>query len=92
MRDDVFHLVKKHVNSPDELPFDELVKEIRRTIRWQEWSRREYEISVGDAFETDINQFEKWDCAQQAEPNMEAIARECIYQYKQWLKEKTTKK
>ena len=66
--------------------FEGLVHEIRRTIRWQEWSRREYEISVGDAFEEDCTKLEKWDCARQCEPNMEMIAREVIYQYKQFLK------
>lgn len=63
--------------------FDALVKEIDTTIRWQEHWRREYEISVGDAFEDDCSKLEKWDCYQLAQPNMEMIARECIYQYKQ---------
>ena len=67
--------------------FDALVKEIDNTIRWQEWSRREYEISVGDAFEDDCNKLEKWDCYKQAHANMEMITREVIYQYKQQLKE-----
>ena len=67
--------------------FDALVKEIDSIIHWQEWSRREYEISVGDAFTTDCNKLEKWDCYQQAEPNIEMITREVIYQYKKQLKE-----
>ena len=46
--------------------FDALVKEINSIIHWQEWGRREYEISVGDAFTTDCNKLEKWDCYQQA--------------------------
>ena len=69
--------------------FDALVKEIDSIIRWQEWGRREYEISVGDAFETDYNKLEKIDCYQQARPNMEMITREVIYQYKQQLKGKS---
>lgn len=48
--------------------FDALVKEIDSIIRWQEWSRREYEVSVGDAFETDCEKLEKWDCYGQANP------------------------
>jgi hypothetical protein len=67
--------------------FDALVKEIDSIILWQEWSRCEYEISVGDVFTTDCNKLEKWDCYQQTKPNMEMIAREVIYQYKQQLKE-----
>ena len=63
--------------------FDALVKEIDSIIRWQEWSRREYEVSVGDAFEKDCKKLEKWDCYGQAKPNMKMIAREVIWQYKQ---------
>lgn len=62
--------------------FDALCKEIDRTIAWQEWSRREYEISVGDAFETDCSKLEKWDCYSQCKPNIPMITRELIYQYK----------
>ena len=36
--------------------FDALVEEIDRTIAWQERGRREYEVSVGDAFETDCEE------------------------------------
>ena len=86
--------VKKYLRSPKnfkyerqgEKPiygFDALCKEIERTIMWQEWGRREYEISVGDAFEDDCRRLEKWDCFMQAKPNIPMIARECIYQYKE---------
>ena len=66
--------------------FDALVKEIDSIIHWQEWGRCEYEISVGDSFETDCNKLEKWDCYVQAKPNMVIIAHEVIRQYKQQLK------
>ena len=66
--------------------FDALVEEIKRTIAWQEYGRREYEVSVGDAFETDINNYEKWDTYSQAKPNMAIIAHEVIRQYKEQLK------
>ena len=66
--------------------FDALVEEIDRTIKWGEWSKREYEISVGDAFETDINKLEKWDTYSQAHPNAEIIAYTVIRQYKEQLK------
>ena len=68
--------------------FDALVKEIDSIIRWQEWSRREYEVSVGDAFETDCEKLEKWDCYGQAKPNMKMITYEVIRQYKEQKKEK----
>lgn len=68
--------------------FDGLCEEIKSLIMWQEWARREYEISVGDAFEDDLSKFEKWDCYYQCVPNIPMITREVIWQYKQQLKEK----
>ena len=66
--------------------FDALVEEIDGIIKWGEWSKREYEISVGDAVETDINKLEKWDTYSQAHPNVEIIAYTVIRQYKEQLK------
>ena len=63
--------------------FDALVKELDGIIAWQEHWQREYEISVGDLFETDCNKLEKWDCYGQAHMNIETISREIIRQYKQ---------
>lgn len=68
--------------------FEALVEEINRTIAFQEYGRREYECSVGDAFVTDCNKLEKIDCYYQSKPNMEIIAREVIFQYKKQLREK----
>ena len=67
--------------------FDALVKEIDSIIAWQEYGRREYECSVGDAFEDNCENLEKWDCYGQAHMNMEMIAREVIRQYKAQKKE-----
>ena len=91
--------VKKYLRSPKSFKyesfhkdvepiygFEALVKEIDSIIRWQEWSRRQYEISVSDAFETNIDKLEKWDCYMQAKPNMTIIAHEVIRQYKEQLK------
>ena len=69
--------------------FDALVEEIRRTIAWQENGRRQYEISVSDAFTTDCTKLEKWDTYSQAKPNMVIIAHEVIRQYKEQKKENT---
>ena len=90
--------IKKYLRSPKNYKyerygedtlygFEGLCKEIERIIQWQEWSRREYEISVGDAFEKDCDYLEKWDCYMQAKSNIPMIARECIYQYKEQRKE-----
>ena len=66
--------------------FDALVKELDGIVKCEEWSRREYEVSVGDAFEDNCEKLEKWDCYGQAHMNMEMIAREVIWQYKQQKK------
>ena len=68
--------------------FDAFVRELDRTIAWQERGRREYEVSVGDAFEDDCEKLEKWDCYGQAHMNIEMIAREVIRQYKEQKKTK----
>ena len=66
--------------------FGAFVKELDGIIAWQEHWRREYEISVGDLFETDCNKLEKWDTYSQAKPNMVIIAHEVIRQYKEQKK------
>ena len=66
--------------------FDAFVRELDRIIKSEEWSRRQYEVSIGDAFTTNCEKLEKWDCYGQAKPNMEIIAREVIWQYKQQKK------
>ena len=92
--------VKKFIRSPKNFTyksfdgkeilhgFDAFVKELDGIIAWQEKFRREYEVSVGDLFETDCNKLEKWDCYGQAHMNIEMIAHEVIRQYKQQKKEK----
>lgn len=62
--------------------FDGFVEELRTLIMWQEWGRCEYEILVSGTHTRKVEP-EKWDCYMQALPNIEAIAREVIYQYKQ---------
>lgn len=66
--------------------FNALCRMIDGIIKWQEWSRSEYEISVGAPFEKDISNLQKIDCYEQCKKNIPAITRECIYQYKQQLK------
>lgn len=63
------------------------VDEIRSIVMWQEWSRCEYEISVGYAFEDDASKLEKWDCYKQFEPNKEMVCDYILAQYKKWQKE-----
>ena len=68
--------------------FDAFVKELDGIIKSEEWSRRQYEVSVGDAFEDNCEKREKWDCFQQAQKNIPMIMRECIRQYKEQKKVK----
>ena len=66
--------------------FDAFVRELDGIIQWQEWGRSEYEMSCGYAFETDCEKLEKVDCYYQAHANIEIIAREVLFQYKQQKK------
>lgn len=102
LNDAVEKEVRKYLRSPKkycyktygryfEDNFQGLCQSIETLIMWQEWARREYEISVGDAFEDDLSKFEKWDCYNQCKPNIAMITREVIWQYKQQLKEKENK-
>lgn len=98
--------------------FKAFCENLKSLIMWQEWSRCQYEIAVGDIFTTECkdilreykklkendfrkyleqqvkknNKLEKWDCYKQCEPNIEMIAREVIYQYKQQIKESNNEK
>ena len=95
LNDAVVKEVRKYIRAPKNYRYDDylkketfygfeaLCKEVQSLIMWQEWGRREYEISVGDAFEDNLEEFEKWDCYMQCKPNIEIIAREVIWQYKQ---------
>lgn len=66
--------------------FDALVKELDSIIKWQEWERCGYEMGVCGKFETDYTKIQATDCYDQAHINIEMIAREVIYQYKQHKK------
>ena len=61
---------------------EEFINELDHIIMWQEWSRAEYEIMVGDLFEKDQNKFERTDCYQQAHANIGLIAQQVINEFK----------
>ena len=61
---------------------EEFTKELDHIIMWQEWSRCEYEIMVGDLFEQDPNNYEKIDCYQQAHANIDLIVQQVINEFK----------
>ena len=90
--------VRKYVRSPKNFTyksfdgkeilhgFEAFVKELDGIIKWQEWSRCGYEMGVCYKFETDCKNIAHMDCYEQAHMNMEMIAREVIWQYKQQKK------
>ena len=62
--------------------FEEFVIQLDRKLMYCFWSKREYEISVGDAFEKDINKYKKIDVYSQVKPNIEILAKYIIDNYK----------
>ena len=64
------------------LTFDDFVEKLKNEIKYNFWSRREYEISVGDAFCKE-EELEKWDIANQVLPNIEILANYIINHHNQ---------
>ena len=62
-------------------------REVLKTIQWQEWSRVEYECSVGDPFPKTVEELQKIDCYWQAAPNIDIICMMLITRYKEWKRE-----
>lgn len=62
--------------------YDEFVIELNRIIMWQERSRIEYEIDVGQHFIGDIDELTRIDCYDQAHANIDLIATQVINEYK----------
>lgn len=55
------------------LTIEDLIEKIDSVAKWQFWSRREYEISVGDLFEQDLDKYEKIDVYRQIAKNIENL-------------------
>ena len=91
--------VKKYLSAPSKYKyetynkiffgFEAFCEKLDSIIMCEEWSRYEYEISVGRPFESNSEILEKWDCYRQCKPNIEMIAREVIFQYKNANRHKT---
>ncbi len=91
-------IVKKYLRAPSKFKyqsfasdkaiygFEGFCQELNSIIAGEERGRFEYEIAVGYLLENDHEKYEKWDCWMQCKPNIEIIAREVIYQYKEYLK------
>lgn len=91
--------IEKYIRAPDEYEshdyttgesifgFDALCREVDFIIKWQEWGRVQYEISIGAPFEDDVTKLVKIDCYEQCKNNIPMIVRECIYQYKKQMED-----
>lgn len=62
--------------------YDEFVKELDKTIMWQEWSRIEYEIDVASHLYEEGDKLTRIDCYDQAHANIDLIATQVINEYK----------
>lgn len=63
--------------------FEAFCMELNALIKWQEWSRIEYEIVVKTMFDKSGETERKIDCWFQTSLNISTIARDVIWQYKQ---------
>lgn len=65
---DISKLLKQHTD------FQAFESSLQTTCLYRFKSRREYEISIGDAFETDPSKLEKWDIYDQLLMNWKVFA------------------
>lgn len=59
------------------ITFDDFVEKLKNEVKYSFWSKREYEISVGDAFCVE-EELEKWDIFMQVLPNIKILAKYII--------------
>lgn len=58
--------------------FDDLKEIILKWAQYHYWCRREYELFIGDAFEEDIDKYEKVDIFTQVKMNIDLITRDFL--------------
>ena len=58
----------------DYTDIDDFVSGLTSLLRYCFWCKREYEISVGDAFENDLDKYVKLDIFEQVIPNVKVLA------------------
>lgn len=67
------------------ITFGDFVEKLEKQLQYAFWSKREYEISVSDVFETDLNKYEKIDVYSQVKPNVRILAKYIIDNYNDGL-------
>ena len=70
--------VDKYFTYPETLDediydYDAFKEDIRKELQYCFWSKREYEVFIGDAFETDLSKYEKVDIYSQVLPNLDIL-------------------
>ena len=58
----------------DYTDIDDFVSGLTSLLKYCFWCKREYEISVGDAFENDLDKYVKLDIFEQVIPNVKVLA------------------
>lgn len=56
------------------MTMEDFIEKLTNQVKYCFWSKREYEISVSDAFETDLDKYEKICVADQVLPNIKLLA------------------
>lgn len=68
---DIKEIYKEYIKRKEDIEFFE--NKINSELLYYFWSKREYEISVGDLFEKDLEKYEKIDVYYQVKMNFKAF-------------------
>lgn len=63
------------------ITYEDFIERLDSLLKYCFWCKREYEISVGDLFEQDLNKYEKIDVYSQIKPNIKILAKYIIDKY-----------
>lgn len=61
--------------------FEDFTNKLERELKYCFWCKREYEVFIGDAFEEDLQKYEKVDIYSQVKPNVKILAKYIIDNY-----------
>ena len=63
------------------IDFEDFTNKLERELKYCFWCKREYEVFIGDAFEEDLQKYEKVDIYSQVKPNVKILAKYIIDNY-----------
>lgn len=66
--------------------FGDFKEELKKDLMYAFWSKREYEISVGDLCEGDLNKYQRFDVYEQVLPNLDILAEYIVDCYNDGVK------